>query len=127
MQKKQSEMQLQGACFRWAWNTHPETRLLLFHVPNGGSRNSPVEGAQLKAVGLIPGIPDMLFVWKGKLFAFEFKAKGGKLSPSQLLIQSTWLDQYVVVWTISSEETFKTILLDILCPQSICKPALAII
>ena len=46
--------------FRWAAvmsASHPELKLL-FHIPNGGSRNK-IEAAKLKAQGVKPGVPDI--------------------------------------------------------------------
>jgi hypothetical protein len=58
--------------------------LLAFcHVPNGGWRK-PTEAGRLKAMGTIPGVPDLL-LWAadGRSFGIELKAGAGKLSPAQ--------------------------------------------
>jgi hypothetical protein len=77
-----TEIQLQSKCFQWTWNQYPETRRCFFHVPNGGSRNK-IEAGQLKASGVVAGVPDMLLVWKGSVYAFEFKTETGVLSDAQ--------------------------------------------
>lgn len=96
-----SEIALQSECFRWAWNNFPETRRCIFHVPNGGLR-SKIEAMQLKASGVISGIPDVLFVWKGKLYPFEFKAENGRISPQQSEVHKAWLNQGVEVKVIKT-------------------------
>jgi hypothetical protein len=53
------------------------------HVPNGGYRTA-VEAAIFKSLGLIPGVPDLLLVHGGRLYALELKVEGGRLSPTQV-------------------------------------------
>ena len=64
--------------------------LLAFcHVPNG-ERRDRITGARLKAMGVQPGVPDLL-VWTphGKSFGIEMKAGRGQLSDVQVLWRST--------------------------------------
>lgn len=67
----------------------PQTRRLLFSVPNGGTRNM-LEAMKFKATGLISGIPDMLLVWKGKVYGLEFKTITGSLSKDQIKVHQAW-------------------------------------
>jgi hypothetical protein len=55
---------------------------LVWHTPNGGWR-SRIEAAIMKALGVRPGIPDLLVLKAGRLCAIELKAPGGKLSKAQ--------------------------------------------
>jgi hypothetical protein len=58
--------------------------LFWFHCPNGGWR-SPHEAAIFKALGVKAGIPDLLFLKAGKLYALELKADHRrKPTPHQL-------------------------------------------
>lgn len=100
-----TEIQIQAKCFQWLWNTVPATRGLFFHVPNGGSRNA-IEGMQLKASGVIAGIPDCLFVPGGKIYGFEFKTHTGRTSQVQDSIHATWSKQGIEVYIIRSPEEF---------------------
>ena len=64
--------------FRWAAvmsASHPELKLL-FHIPNGGSRNK-IEAAKLKAQGVKPGVPDICLPvpWLSALKACGYKAE----------------------------------------------------
>lgn len=55
-----TEAQEQTALFdwaRWASGKHPELNLL-FHIPNGGSRNE-IEAHNLRLQGVRPGVPDI--------------------------------------------------------------------
>lgn len=62
---------------------------MFFHVPNGGSRNA-IEGMQLKASGVIAGIPDCLWLVGGTVIAFEFKTPSGVVSPQQREVHTSW-------------------------------------
>lgn len=101
----QSELQLQAQCFQWLWNTYPETRLLCWHVTNemkpnavqtgtknGGKPDYALEStssfrrriAQAKAAGLVPGVWDLHFLWKGTLHLIELKVGNNRLSNEQM-------------------------------------------
>ena len=54
-----------------------------FHVPNGGYRR-PVEAAILQSLGLVAGVPDLIFIYNGKIFALELKTSGRKPTPAQV-------------------------------------------
>ncbi|WP_166336733.1 VRR-NUC domain-containing protein [Sphingobacterium chungjuense] len=84
-----TEIQLQISAVTWLWNTYPATRLLFFHVPNGGSRNA-IEGMQLKAPGVVAGIPDRILIHVGLAYGFEYKTLTGKVSPSQAKVHQVW-------------------------------------
>lgn len=58
---------------------------LLFHIPNGGQRNSG-EAGRLKAMGTVPGMPDLCLPVRTQKFGalyIELKKPGGKLSKAQ--------------------------------------------
>lgn len=44
--------------------------------------------AQAKAAGLVPGVWDLHFLWKGTLFLFEFKVGHNKLSEAQIAFEA---------------------------------------
>jgi hypothetical protein len=78
-----SEQSIQRTVFEHlAWRAAPAT--FAFHVPNGGWR-SPTEGAIFKALGVRPGVPDLIAIKDGRTYALELKAKNGRLTPVQLL------------------------------------------
>lgn len=53
-----TEARIQADCFTWFWNQYPHLRRLMFHIPNGGKRTK-YEAARFKAMGVVPGIPDL--------------------------------------------------------------------
>jgi hypothetical protein len=105
----QSEIQFQAILFQWCWNTYPQTRRLLFHVPNGGKRGK-IEAMQLKASGVIAGIPDLIFIWKGKMYAFELKTATGILSDNQKEVHAIWANHNVTVNVIRTLLDFQNII-----------------
>ena len=105
----------QTAVFQWAayrTGVYPELDLL-YHVPNGGSRN-PIEAARLKDQGVKAGVPDLVLpVARGKhhgLYIELKRQKGGRLSEDQ----KKWLDElteqgYLAVRCAGAEAAIKTI------------------
>lgn len=59
-----------------------------------------------KAMGLIPGIPDILLVWKGRAIFVEVKADGGRLSPAQRDCQAGLMLAGALVHTVKSLDEF---------------------
>ena len=62
-----------------------------WHTPNGGKRHI-AEAVKFKAMGVHAGVPDILILKGGKLYALELKAPGGRLSPSQRLVAARMED-----------------------------------
>lgn len=82
--------QLQKQCFDYLWNTYPQTRRCCWHTPNE-QRRYPGETAhhhmtrlsQAKSVGVLKGVVDLVFYWKGALHTFDIKIGNDKLSDDQ--------------------------------------------
>jgi len=114
--KSASEIQLQSAAWQYLINTYQQLYGLLFHVPNGGSRNG-IEGKQLQGAGVTPGVPDLILIWKGSLHAIEakiwekqFEPKQG-CSPEQIAIHAKWKTQGIKVhMAFCAEEIVDTVL-----------------
>jgi len=54
-----------------------------FHPANGGYRK-PVEAAILKGLGVVAGVPDIVAIHRGRCYAMELKAEGGRPTETQL-------------------------------------------
>jgi hypothetical protein len=91
-----SEIKLQAKIFQHFYNNHPETRGLIFHVPNGGNR-SEFEGSQLKASGVVAGIPDLIILNNGKAYGLELKTEIGAIRDVQIKIHSIWASNGIEV------------------------------
>lgn len=76
------ELQLQAKIFQHHWNYYPNERGLLFHV-NGKAKNA-IEGNKFKALGVIPGVSDLVYLKPGgKPIFLELKTENGKQSEAQ--------------------------------------------
>lgn len=78
---------------------------LWFHCPNGGSRNA-IEASKLKAMGVLPGVPDCMILDARHGFsglAIELKVGKNKPSEHQIavtdrLVNSGWL--VCITWSL---------------------------
>lgn len=66
-------------------NARSEPHVFFWHTPNEGKRGF-VNASALKAMGMIAGVPDLIILKAGELFALELKAPGNGLTPSQRLV-----------------------------------------
>ena len=65
---------------RAVW-THPANELC--GLPKDTPRRFLVRAAMARALGLITGTSDFLFLWAGGAMAIEFKSEDGRLTPNQ--------------------------------------------
>ncbi len=90
---KQNEALEQSALLQWtAYNSgkYPELELL-FHIPNGGSRNK-MEAYNLKKQGVKAGVPDLFLpVARGKYHGLFIEMKAGKNTTTEK--QNKWIDE----------------------------------
>lgn len=117
--KSASEIQLQGAAWQYLTNTWQQLYGLLFHVPNGGSRGG-IEGKQLQAAGVTPGVPDLVLIWRGTVHAIEakvwdkqFELPAMGCSKEQIAIHRKWATQGIKVHMAFSAEQIVEIVLSI--------------
>jgi hypothetical protein len=79
--RQQPEAAIQRAVFQ-----HLRARrapgVFAFAVPNGGYRRT-VEAAILKGIGVVAGVPDIIAIHEGRVYALELKAEGGRATPKQ--------------------------------------------
>lgn len=69
-----------------AWTLDGSLTAVWTHVPNevgGGTKNAALRYSVAKALGLITGTPDLLFLWAAGAGAIELKAPGNGLTDSQ--------------------------------------------
>lgn len=104
--RDESENRLQQKCFKWFTQNYPELHGLLWH--NYNNPRNKVAGAQLKTMGLIAGIPDLIFVGGGVPVFFELKTKTGRVSEAQKGIHKQLNAHNMDVHIIRDIEEFKT-------------------
>lgn len=72
-----TEAQLQSRCVIWLRNNYPQTHGLFFAVNNNSIHAHA--GGTMKALGVIPGVADTIFLWEGKAYFWSLKhLKAGK-------------------------------------------------
>ena len=82
VKRARPEDQIQRAVFQHL-AVRAATGVFAFHPPNGGWR-SRVEAAILKGLGVVAGVPDVIAIHNGRVFAMELKAPGGRATDKQL-------------------------------------------
>lgn len=78
------EEDIQIQCIEWFRANYPD--LLIFAVPNGGSRNF-YEACNMKKAGVLAGVSDLIAVGRGKVLFIEMKAKNNRQQDSQKRFQ----------------------------------------
>jgi hypothetical protein len=111
-----SESKIQQVAIMEIWNKLPQTRLCLFHVPNGMFSNAR-EGAKFKAQGVISGVPDLVFIWQGKTHYIEVKCEKGKLSENQKALHQKWMEQGVSVNVMRTSEEIIRFVTELVSPD----------
>ena len=85
------------------------TTAVMFHVPNGEYRDKRT-AAKLKAYGVLPGVPDILVIYDGRLIGLELKAPKGRVSKEQTEVGEAFVANGMV-WTVArSLEAVETFL-----------------
>lgn len=79
-----SEHEEQVGFVQWFRATFPG--VLIYAIPNGGKRSMSV-GKELKAEGVVPGVPD-LHIPAWRMWIEMKRVKGGKLSDEQMTMHA---------------------------------------
>lgn len=91
---KRPEQELQKSVVQYLRYAAP--KVLFFHVPNGGKR-SKAEAGIFKAMGVMPGVADLMLFWNNSpalcypsFAAIELKAGKGAQTDHQKTFQDRW-------------------------------------
>lgn len=80
LRRKNTEEQLHKAVAKYlAAGLGPGSWFTTFPAGGGGK----IRGGKLKAMGLKPGVPDVLIIHQGRAYWIELKAEGGRLNDKQ--------------------------------------------
>ena len=85
-QRPEQVLQIQVAAFL---NVALPEESLWWHTPNQVGNRSYAEAGILKAMGVKAGIPDILILYRARLYAIELKAGSNSSTPAQGAIQAT--------------------------------------
>ena len=95
------------ACLRYHWSKifDDNIRPIIFHIPNGGSRDAR-EASNLKVQGVLAGVPDLCLVLpEGGIIWVEMKAKDGRVSVSQTNLHGHFTElAHRIIVAYSAEE-----------------------
>lgn len=103
------EDRLLAQCHQFIWNTYPETRYLTWHVPNE-RKQTRLQGAIMKAKGVVSGVSDYVINWNTKVYYIEFKTDSGKQSENQEKHQKQLEKHGFEYYIIRDFETFKKLI-----------------
>jgi hypothetical protein len=82
--RRRPEQELQRAIIdHLHWRGHVDA--FFFHYPAGGWR-SPIEAKILKALGTIAGVPDLIIIFKSRIYCLELKAENGRVTDVQHVV-----------------------------------------
>lgn len=84
MKKRDLEGPIHKAILQYLHTQYPDA--LIHHSPNEGVRGGKrgqIDGARRKAMGQLPGFPDLIMYWRCYLWAFEVKSPQGRVSDDQ--------------------------------------------
>lgn len=82
----QTHDQLQAACYQWACKAyHPFVFGRLICIPNDMHAGNTVRYKQYEAIGVTPGVWDMVFFWLHEVVWWEFKVGSDKLSKTRIV------------------------------------------
>jgi len=101
-----TEDRIMSQCHKWLWNTYPETRHLCWHIANERKQNK-IQGAIMKAKGVVSGVPDYVINWKMKTYYIEFKTEIGEQSENQTIVQNQLEKQKINYYIVRSFDEFK--------------------
>ena len=101
-----NEARIQAECFTYHWNNYPDQRMRMFHINN--NPKNKIDGARLKAMGLVSGVADMCYLRANKPPLFmEFKKPGETQEPEQVQFEEMCNGIGVGYVIIRSLEDFK--------------------
>ena len=102
------EMRLQAQCAQWFWNTYPSERRMLIHVDNNSS--NAIEGNRKKAMGVVRGPSDFIFIVEQAVIFIELKTESGAQKPEQIDFMEKVMDRGHSYIIVRDFETFKSII-----------------
>lgn len=104
---------IQHQCFKYLWNNFPQTRLCCWHTPNETrphkgetSKDHMIRIMQMKSIGVVKGVVDLVFYWNGVLYMFDIKIGKDRLSKEQRSFIDANINQGGRFYEINNLEEF---------------------
>lgn len=112
----QTHDRVQQNCFQYLWNTYPQTRRTFWHTSNELAPYPKEKESDFKkrifyrkAIGVLPGVTDLVWYWKGCLYVFDVKVGNDVISESQHLFVDAIEAQGGKFYEINNLEQFKNV------------------
>ena len=86
---KNEEYKLQKSCVKWFNLKYPKFKGMLYM--NMNNPRNKINGALMKAAGMVSGVSDLTYLHNGKAYFIELKITTGKVSANQ----KDWSDKVV--------------------------------
>jgi len=102
------EMRLQAQCAQWFWNEFPSERRMLIHVDNNS--HNAIEGNRKKAMGVVRGPSDFIFIVEQAVIFIELKVEEGVQKPEQIDFMNKVMERGHSYIIVRSFENFKQII-----------------
>lgn len=88
--KPLSHDRIQQEIYQYCWNTYPQSRRTMWHTPNEFHRPKGMTHkehmiilAQRNAIGVLPGVTDLVLYHQGTIYMFDIKIGSDSLSQNQ--------------------------------------------
>src|SRR5690606_20920620 len=112
-----SHDRIQQELFMHCWNKYPQSRRCMWHTANefpiqkGMSRKEHmIILSQRKAIGVLPGVTDLVMYQRGVLYMFDIKVGNDTLSPEQLSFIQANIEQGGQFFEVNTLEEGKSII-----------------
>ena len=105
-----NELDLQAKCFQWYWNTFIQDRQMLFHVQQ--KAQNAWEGSKFKAIGVVKGVSDLIYIGTGFVAFIELKA-GAIQSPEQKIFEHKVIERGHMYYIVRSLSEFQDLIYEL--------------
>jgi hypothetical protein len=115
-----SHDRLQYDSFTWLWNNYPHLRQLFWGTFNDLKQVEKIIGnikdkrriilSNMKSLGMVKGVLDFMFYYKGVLHVIDFKVGNDRLSPEQKTFIAQIESQGGKGYEVRTLEEFKSII-----------------
>ena len=96
--REKTERRIQSEIFLYHWNMFPKERGLMFEINNNPI--NAIDGARRKAIGMVSGVSDLIYLHPDGAIGIEIKTPEGKQSARQVwwesVVESFGMKYYVI-------------------------------
>ena len=105
--RRHDERDLHKSCIQLLRHAAPPN-CVFFHIPSGEYRRKAT-AALLQAMGVVPGLPDLVLIYKARILGIELKSTKGRLNPAQKNMHECLRAAGCLVTVVRNIEEFITV------------------